>query len=175
MSVCHLFAAQEDQLSTLTGQNLALKRENESLHARLKRSRCVYVHANLTHSHTHSVTHSLTYTPSLSHKYTPKHQHFCSNYSHTHTHTHTHIHTHTHHSVGSPKEDPETPLHRQRSSSLTHRRRSSGTEASGLLRRQSINRSSPEVDLAGKKKTEKEKVCIYTPNVCLATRISVWS
>ena len=118
---------------------------------------CMYIQTSpthtLTHSYTHSVTHSLTYTPSLSHKCTPKHQHFCSYYSHT--------HTHTHHSMGSPKEDPETPLHRQRSSSLTHRRRSSGTEASGLLRRQSINRSSPEVDLAGKKKTEKEKVCTH--------------
>ena len=34
-----VFLWQEDQLSTVTGQNLALKRENESLHARIRRSR----------------------------------------------------------------------------------------------------------------------------------------
>ena len=64
------------------------------------------------------------------------------------------------HSMVSPKSDHEVSLHRQRSSSLTNRRRSSTTttEQTNLLKERTFNRSSPEVDLIGKK-SDTQKVC----------------
>ena len=45
VSTCvHSPSSQEDQLSTATGQNLALRRENEALHVRMRRSRYIHVY-----------------------------------------------------------------------------------------------------------------------------------
>lgn len=122
----------------MTGQNLALKRENESLHSRARRSRYMF-------TQTHTIVSTWCALCLWSHSLSI----FCPPFP-----------------FWSSLNSPKSELDRQDTVRLRHQRSSSfsnqppiPTDTSALARkRYSLNRSSPEVDSAG----NKQEVIQYT-------------